>query len=214
LPSGDPRPQKFEKSGLHVTGLINNAASGTTAFHKEEMSQRKATRSRRRTVRMVDISHAFMVAALRGTKVYLIKTGRQLVVTRIRPHYPKGRLRPPRAFVLRFTRLDVDESRGTACGVTCDVPGAPAQEYLKCVGTDADDGRHPPDSRETASIQRSSSNAKNRPPSVVSGAENKIMALVRRFLSRRNAGGVSLPGADEPRSSSASPNWFPNINRG
>ncbi|MEV6581838.1 SDR family oxidoreductase [Streptomyces sp. NPDC051582] len=180
---GELLAAEVERRGITVSSLVNNAGFGTHGPFHEEDPRRVRQEVALDVTAVVDISRAF-IGPLRsrgeGVLVNLASAAAYQPVPNMAVYGAS------KAFVLSFTEALWQESRGTGLRVMALSPGATKTEFFDVVGTeDAASGTKMQTSEEVVRTALKALDRRNPPPSVVSGALNKIMTLSGRFASRR-----------------------------
>ncbi|WP_030858196.1 SDR family NAD(P)-dependent oxidoreductase [Streptomyces sp. NRRL F-2747] len=180
---GELLAAEVERRGITVSSVVNNAGFGTYGLFHEEDPQRVRQEVALDVTAVVDISRAF-IGPLRsrgeGVLVNLASAAAYQPVPNMAVYGAT------KAFVLSFTEALWQESRGTGLRVMALSPGATKTEFFDVVGTeDAAAGGRMQTSEEVVRTALKALDRRNPPPSVVSGAMNRIMALGGRFASRR-----------------------------
>ncbi len=197
---GELLAAEVDRRGIAVSSVINNAGFGTYGRFHEEDPQRLRQEVGLDVTAVVDISRAFIGPLRRrgeGVLVNLASTAAYQPVPYMAVYGAT------KAFVLSFTEALWHESRGTGLRVMALSPGATRTEFFDVVGTeDAASGTRMQTSEEVVRTALKALDRRNPPPSVVSGAMNRIMTLSGRFASRRTV--VRIVGRMiSPRGSSA-----------
>ncbi|MEV0993244.1 SDR family oxidoreductase [Streptomyces sp. NPDC049949] len=180
---GELLAAEVERRGITVSSVVNNAGFGTYGLFHEEDPQRVRQEVALDVTAVVDISRAF-IGPLRsrgeGVLVNLASAAAYQPVPNMAVYGAT------KAFVLSFTEALWEESRGTGLRVMALSPGATKTEFFDVVGTEnATGGTRMQTSEEVVRTALKALDRRNPPPSVVSGAMNRIMALSGRFASRR-----------------------------
>jgi uncharacterized protein len=170
--------------GLHVTGLINNAAVGSFDLFAGADPERLAAEIAVDVLAPVRLTAAFlprMVSAGHGFVVNLAGVSGYLPSPRMAVYSAT------KAFVLSFTESLWTELRGTGVTAFAVSPGATATGFTSGMGPDArvltaGKLRTPEDVVATAlrHLER-----RDPGPTVVDGGANRVGVLLTRFLSRR-----------------------------
>jgi short-subunit dehydrogenase len=180
--SGAKLAAAVAERGITVTSLINNAGFGTHGLFHEADPQRITDEITLNVTALTEITRAF-IEPLRA------HGGGVLVnVASIAGYQPGPTLAvyaATKAFVLNFTEALWAESRGTGLTVMALSPGATATEFFDVAGQGADGGtpRMRPDTVVDLAIK--ALDRRNTPPSLITGARNRIMSGAGRLAGRR-----------------------------
>ncbi|WP_053693475.1 SDR family NAD(P)-dependent oxidoreductase [Streptomyces sp. WM6372] len=180
---GELLAAEVERRGITVSGVVNNAGFGTYGRFHDEDPQRLRQEVALDVMAVVDISHAF-IGPLRSRG-----DGVLVNVASVAGYQPVPNMAvygASKAFVLSFTEALWQESRGTGLRVLALSPGATKTEFFDVVGTeDAASGTRMQTSEEVVRTALRALDRRNPPPSVISGAMNRVMAFSGRLASRR-----------------------------
>ncbi|WP_369777503.1 SDR family NAD(P)-dependent oxidoreductase [Streptomyces sp. R33] len=180
---GELLAAEVERRGITVSSVINNAGFGTYGPFHEEDPQRLRQEVGLDVMAVVDISRAFIGTLRRRGEGVLVNVASSAAYQPVPNMAVYG---ATKAFVLSFTEALWQESRGNGLRVLALSPGATRTEFFDVVGTeDAASGTKMQTSEEVVRTALKALDRKNPPPSVVSGALNRIMTLSGRFASRR-----------------------------
>ncbi|MFC4064572.1 SDR family NAD(P)-dependent oxidoreductase [Actinoplanes subglobosus] len=170
------------ESGLTVTSLINNAGFGTHSLFHEADPQRITDEITLNVTSLTEISRAF-IEQLRA------HGGGVLVnVASIAGYQPSPTLAvyaATKAFVLNFTEALWAESRGTGLKVMALSPGATATEFFDVAGQGADGGTTRMSADTVVDLAIKALDRRNTPPSLITGARNRVMIGASRLAGRR-----------------------------
>jgi short-subunit dehydrogenase len=168
--------------GIQVTSLINNAGFGTHGLFHEADPQRITDEITLNVTSLAEISRAF-IEPLRA------HGGGVLVnVASIAGYQPSPTLAvyaATKAFVLNFTEALWAESRGTGLKVMALSPGATATEFFDVAGQGADGGTARMSADTVVDLAIKALDRRNTPPSLITGARNRIMMGASRLAGRR-----------------------------
>ncbi|MFF3862822.1 SDR family NAD(P)-dependent oxidoreductase [Streptomyces sp. NPDC002209] len=180
---GERLAAEVERRGITVSSVINNAGFGTYGLFHEEDPQRLRQEVGLDVMAVVDISRAFIGPLRSRGEGVLVNVASSAAYQPVPNMAVYG---ATKAFVLSFTEALWQESRGNGLRVLALSPGATRTEFFDVVGTeDAASGTKMQTSEEVVRTALKALDRKNPPPSVVSGALNRIMTLSGRFASRR-----------------------------
>lgn len=174
---------RVAEAGLVVDTLIANAGFATHGHFVDEKADRIADEIAVNVATLVDLTHALlpgMVARGRGAVVTVASTAA------FQPVPAMAVYGATKAFVLSFTEAVAHETRHTGVKVLALCPGATRTEFFDIAGDAASVGRRQTPERVVATAMRAL-DARRTPPSVVSGASNRLAALLPRLVSRRTA---------------------------
>ncbi|MFD2419770.1 SDR family NAD(P)-dependent oxidoreductase [Amycolatopsis pigmentata] len=170
--------------GLHVTGLINNAAFGSFALFNGADPGRLVAEIAVDVMAPVHLTAAFlpeMVSAGNGFVINLASVSAYLPSPRMAVYSAA------KAFVLSFTESLWTELRGTGVTAFAVLPGATATDFTTGMGPDAGvltAGRlRTPEGVVTTALNHLE--RRNPGPTVIDGRSNQLGVLMSRFLSRR-----------------------------
>ncbi|WP_086838575.1 SDR family NAD(P)-dependent oxidoreductase [Amycolatopsis kentuckyensis] len=185
------------EQGLHVTGLINNAASGSFAPFLESEPSRLSAEIAVGALAPVRLTTAFLPGMVSGRHGFVIN------VASVSAYLPSPRMAvygATKAFSLSFTESLWAELRGTGVTVFAVCPGATATEFTSGMGLDAavlTTGKlRTPDNVVTTALNHLES--RNPGPVVVDGHTNRLGVLTSRLLSRRRAA-LTMTRVFDPR---------------
>ncbi|WP_433791413.1 SDR family NAD(P)-dependent oxidoreductase [Actinoplanes sp. CA-252034] len=168
--------------GITVTSLINNAGFGTHGLFHEADPQRITDEITLNVTTLTEITRAF-IEPLRA------HGGGVLVnVASIAGYQPGPTLAvyaATKAFVLHFTEALWTESRGTGLKVMALSPGATETEFFDVAGQGADGGTARMRADTVVDLAIKALDRRNTPPSLITGARNRIMMGASRLAGRR-----------------------------
>lgn len=184
--AADELHQAVTGRGLHVTGLINNAASGSFAPFLESEPGRLSAEIAVGALAPMRLTAAFlprMVNARHGFVINLASVSAYLPAPRMAVYGAT------KAFSLSFTESLWTELRGTGVTVFAVCPGATATEFTSSMGPDAavlTAGKlRGPDNVVTTALNHLES--RDPGPVVIDGRANRLGVAASRLLSRRQA---------------------------
>ncbi|MFE2148029.1 SDR family NAD(P)-dependent oxidoreductase [Streptomyces sp. NPDC059456] len=185
---GELLAAETERRGITVSSVINNAGFGTYGRFHEEDPRRLRQETALNMTAVVDISRAFIGALRSRGEGVLVNVASAAAYQPVPNMAVYG---ATKAFVLSFTEALWQESKGTGLRVLALSPGATRTEFFDVVGSqDAAAGTRMQTSEAVVRTALRALDRKNPPPSVVSGALNRIMTLSGRFASRRMVVGI------------------------
>ncbi|MBB4744904.1 short-subunit dehydrogenase [Actinoplanes octamycinicus] len=168
-------------AGTPVTSMINNAGFGTNRPFHEEDPGRVTDEITLNVTSLVGITRAF-IDELRAGHGFLIN------LASVAAYQPNPRMAvygATKAFVLSFSEALWYESRGTGLRVLAVSPGATETEFFEVAGQGADGGTRRMRADQVVDAALRALDRRNPPPSVVTGALNKVMTGAGRLVSRR-----------------------------
>src|SRR3569833_3064023 len=184
--AADELHQAVTGRGLHVTGLVNNAASGSFAPFLEAEPDRLSTEIAVGALAPVRLTAAFlprMVHAQHGFVINLASVSAYLPAPRMAVYGAT------KAFSLSFTESLWTELRGTGVTVFAVCPGATATGFTSSMGPDAAVltavKLRGPDNVVTTALNHLES--RNPGPVVIDGSANRLGVAASRNLRRRQA---------------------------
>ena len=167
--------------GLTVHTLVNNAGFATRNRFEDEDPARIAQEIDLNVGALVDITRAFypqLRAGGRGALVNIASTGAYQPVPRMAVYGAT------KAFVLSFTEALWHEAKGSGLRVLALSPGATRTEFFDVAGADAQVGSlQTPE--QVVRLALTTLDRRNPPPSVISGAANRVATIATRLLTRR-----------------------------
>jgi short-subunit dehydrogenase len=173
--------------GLEVHTLVASAGFATHGPFEAEDGTRITEEIDLNVRAVVDVTHALFPQLLqhgRGALITVASTGAYQPVPLMAVYGAT------KAFVLSFTEALWYEAKGTGLRVLALSPGATATEFFDVAGADAQVGSMQPVSHVVALALRTL-DRRNPPPSIVSGAANRVTAAAPRLLGRRATANVS-----------------------
>ncbi|MFJ5546629.1 SDR family NAD(P)-dependent oxidoreductase [Streptomyces sp. NPDC093225] len=181
--SGALLAAEVERRGITLSSVVNNAGFGTFGPFHEEDPERLREEIGLDVTAVVDISRAFIGGLRERGEGVLVNVASMAAYQPIPNMAVYG---ASKAFVLSFTEALWQESRGTGLRVLALSPGATRTEFFDVLGTEDAAGVAPMQTAEQ--VVRTALRAldrRNPPPSVISGAANRVSAYAGRLLSRR-----------------------------
>jgi short-subunit dehydrogenase len=171
----------LEKKGLTISTLVNNAGFGTRNRFEEESPARIAEEIDLNIGVLVDLTKVFyeqLQANDRGALITVASTAAYQPVPLMAVYGAT------KAFVLSFTEALWYENRGRGLKVLCLSPGATKTEFFEVAGEGARLGDYQSPS-EVVALAIRTLDKRNAPPSIISGARNKVMAWSGRLVTRK-----------------------------
>lgn len=177
--AGEALAQEVARRGITVTSLVNNAGFGTHGPFRQEDPERVQQEIGLNVASLVDVTRAF-IDQLTGVLVNVASTlGYQ-------PWPNAAVYGASKAFVLSFTEALWQESRGAGLRVLALSPGPTRTEFFDALGSDdMARGARMQTPNQVVTTALRALDRRNPPPSVVSGAFNRLSTLVSRFATRR-----------------------------
>ncbi|WP_431877015.1 SDR family NAD(P)-dependent oxidoreductase [Amycolatopsis sacchari] len=182
--TADELRQAVTERGLHVTGLINNAAIGSFAPFVESDADGLSAEIAVDALAPMRLTAAFLPPMVNAGNGFVIN------VASVSAFLPSPRMAvygATKAFTLSFTESLWTELRGTGVTVFAVCPGATATEFTSELGPDAavlTAGKvRKPENVVTTALNHLDS--RNPGPVVIDGRANKLGVLTTRLLTRR-----------------------------
>ncbi|GIE77764.1 oxidoreductase [Actinoplanes philippinensis] len=168
--------------GLTVTSLINNAGFGTHGLFHEADPQRITDEITLNVTTLTEITRAFIEPLRAHGRGVLVN------VASIAAYQPGPTLAvyaATKAYVLSFTEALRAESRGTGLTVMTLSPGPTETEFFDVAGQGADGGTARMRPETVVDLAIKALDRRNTPPSLITGARNRMMMGVSRLAGRR-----------------------------
>jgi short-subunit dehydrogenase len=172
---------ELESSGIHATGLVNNAGFGTHNALTDEDPDRLQDMIALNVGALVDLSRAYIDPLTSASTGVLINVASLLG---FQPTPYLSAYGATKAFVLSFTESLWEETRGTGLRVLAVCPGAMQTEFFDSAGSQsADYGAKRATPQDVVRIALKALDRRSAPPSVITNG--RALALAGRFPSRR-----------------------------
>lgn len=186
---------ELDQRGVVVTSLVNNAGFGTHGPFVEEDPERVQAELTLNIASLVDVTRAFL-PSLTGVLVNIAS------LLAYQPWPTAAVYGATKSFVLHFTEALWQETRTARSGlkVLALSPGPTKTEFFDVAGSENMSAGAPMQTpTQVVNTALRTLNRRNPPPSVVSGATNKVVTLLARSLTRRQT--VQMFGRITGRSS-------------
>jgi short-subunit dehydrogenase len=168
--------------GITVTSLINNAGFGTHGLFHEADPQRVTDEITLNVTSLTEITRAFIEPLRAHGRGVLVNVAS---IVGYQPSPTLAVYAATKAFVLSFTEALWAESRGTGLTVMALSPGATATEFFDVAGQGADGGTARMRPETVVDLAIKALDRRNPPPSLITGARNRVMVGAGRLAGRR-----------------------------
>jgi short-subunit dehydrogenase len=177
----------LETRAITINSLINNAGFATRNRFEDEEAARIAEEVDLNVGVLVDLTSAFYSQLQNHDNGVLINIASTAAFQPVPMMAVYG---ATKAFVLSFTEALWYENKGRGLRVLALCPGATKTEFFDIAGEGARVGNFQT-SEEVVALALSTLDKRNPPPSVISGARNKLTAASIGLVSRRTATNLS-----------------------